>query len=777
MKFLTLIPNADQPVRNPITSMPSRLHISVSGTVQGVGFRPFVYRLATELHLTGWVSNGMGGVTIDVEGDDARLKEFMERLETGRPVISSIQSIESSQRDPVGYADFSIQESEEDGNPTALILPDIATCPECLAEIRDPSNRRHLYPFTNCTNCGPRFTIINSLPYDRPNTSMSQFMMCPACLAEYRDPSNRRFHAQPNACPKCGPHVELWNCAGMPLACHHDAVLQTVELLRAGQIVAAKGMGGFHLLVDACNDSAVRELRRRKRREEKPFAVMSPDLTTIRYWARVNDVEQHALMSTAAPIVLLRRLGDGSPLAPSIAPGNPWIGVMLPSNPLHHILMNELGSPLVATSGNATDEPICTDEHDALFRLNSIADAFLVHNRPIVRYVDDSIVRVVLGRELVLRRSRGIAPLPVSLHQAVPDTIAVGAHLKNTIAIAKGTNILLSQHLGDLETEQSLHAFKKEIVDLRTMYDLNPSLIVSDTHPDYLSTVEAHTSGLPLRQIQHHVAHIASCMADNALAPPLLGIAWDGTGLGTDGTIWGGEFFRFKSDGIKRIASFKPLPLPGGDASIREPRRSGLGLLFDLLGDDAFEQRDIPTLLAFDRAELGIMRSMLKKKLNTPQTSSVGRLFDAVASFMGLRQISTFEGQAAMDVEFRAEGSNTVEPYPFESVDSQGLLVVHWEAMVREILADLRTGQEGSGVASRFHATLAAIALAVAHHVQEERVVLSGGCFQNSRLLTSVVELLRSNGFKPYWHQRVPPNDGGIALGQVYAARCLPQFR
>ena len=573
-----------------------RLKITIHGAVQGVGFRPFVYRLATNLNLAGWVSNTTQGVFIEVEGDKKTLDQFLLRLQREAPPRAFIQSFEFSFLDFIGFSDFKIRESDSSGAKTVLVLPDIATCQDCLRDIFDPSNRRYLYPFTNCTNCGPRFSIIETLPYDRLNTSMKMFKMCPECQAEYDNPLNRRFHAQPNACTACGPQLELWDNEGKVLSSQHNALIQAVDGIRAGKIVAIKGLGGFHLIVDARNDDAVQRLRDRKHREEKPFALMYPTLDAIKLDCQVNELEERLLFSPESPIVLLSRKQSAISnqqsdsnrqqlktsnqqlsVTNSIAPNNPYLGVMLPYTPLHYILMKELGFPIVATSGNLSDEPICTNEHEAVNRLRDIADMFLVHNRHIVRHVDDSIVRVMMERELVLRRARGYAPLPIQIRaRCDAPLLAVGAHLKNTIALASNDNIFISQHIGDLETRESLDAFHNVISDFKTLYETKPTKIICDLHPDYLSSKFARSTDIPLIEIQHHYAHIASCMAENQLEGDVLGVSWDGTGYGPDGTIWGGEFLSTTQTSFTRVATFRPFRLPGGEIAIKEPRRTAL---------------------------------------------------------------------------------------------------------------------------------------------------------------------------------------------------------
>ncbi|MBI5394357.1 MAG: carbamoyltransferase HypF [Verrucomicrobia bacterium] len=745
-----------------------RLRITIRGAVQGVGFRPFVYRLATELGLVGWVNNTTQGVVIEVEGVRHELENFLLRLDPEKPPRAFVQSLEWSFLDPVGYAHFEIRESDAAGAKTALILPDFAICPDCLRDIRDPANRRYRYPFTNCTHCGPRFSIIEALPYDRANTTMKAFHMCDACRAEYDDPRDRRFHAQPNACPQCGPQLELWNAAGKPLRARHEALRAAADAVRAGEIVAVKGLGGFHLIVDARSEVAVARLRWRKHREEKPLALMVPSLEAVRAHCEVCELEERLLASPESPIVLLRRRGPD--IAPTVAPGNPYLGVMLPYTPLHYLLMEELGFPVVATSGNLSDEPICTDEREALKRLAGIADLFLVHNRPIARHVDDSIVRVLMGRELVLRRARGYAPLPVHLAAPAPPLLAVGAHLKNTVALASGQDVFISQHIGDLETAEAFAAFRRVVEDFERLDEVRPVAIACDAHPEYLSSKYAAGRGLRTVSVQHHFAHVLSCMAENELEEPVLGVAWDGTGYGLDGTIWGGEFLHATAGGFTRAAHLRTFRLPGGDEAVKRPRRTALGLLYEIYGEAVFEMRDLPPVAACASEEAGLLRTMLQRGLNAPRTSSAGRLFDAVAAIAGLRQEVKFEGQAAMELEFALDGAETDAVYEFGFVDEGGPLVVDWAPMVRGIVSDARESTPIGLISAKFHNTLAECVAAVARRLGEERVVLTGGCFQNRYLTERTVRRLRENQFRPYWHQRVPPNDGGIALGQLVAA-------
>jgi hydrogenase maturation protein HypF len=743
-----------------------RLRLDIQGAVQGVGFRPFVYRLARSIGLNGWVTNSSQGVAIEVEGDMVHLQAFQLRLPQEKPSPAFIQSLETHYLDPVGLGTFEIRQSLTAGKKTALVLPDIATCPECLNEIFNPTDRRFQYPFTNCTLCGPRYSIIEALPYDRPSTSMKHFKMCPACEAEYHDPLNRRFHAQPNACPLCGPRLSLMTADGIVIATGHHALTAAAARLRDGAILALKGVGGFHLMADAADDTAIVRLRRRKRRGEKPFAVMVPDLPTAERVCQVDCLERQLLTSPAAPIVILkRRIVDGTVVSLEVAPGNPTLGLMLPYSPLHHLLLYQIGRPVVATSGNRSDEPICIDDTEALERLQDIADIFLMHDRPIVRPVDDSVVMVMLGREMMLRRSRGYAPLPVKLRNEGPDLLAVGAHLKNTVALRVGSNAFISQHIGNLETEEAFVAFQQTINNLKGLFAAAPTAVVCDRHPGYRSTRYASKQSDRLLSVQHHHAHILSCMAENEVEGPVLGIAWDGSGYGDDGTIWGGEFLLVDENRWRRIAAFRTFGLPGGATAVREPRRSALGLLYELFGDRTGKMTALAPIRSFDDRQRRILLQMITQSVNTPRTSSVGRLFDSVAALIGLRQIADFEGQAAMELEFSI-GSSTDEPaYPFAIGER-----IDWQPLIESILADLAKGISADRIAGRFHQTLAEIITQAAHYGGEKQVVLTGGCFQNRYLTERAITRLQQDGFQVYWHQRLPPNDGGIALGQLIAA-------
>jgi hydrogenase maturation protein HypF len=782
----------------------ARLRVEIQGAVQGVGFRPFVYRLATQMNLAGWVINDTTGVFIEVEGPKDVLDQFLERLAADKPPLSIIQSLESSWLAPASYERFEIRHSDATGAKTALVLPDIATCPECLHEVLDPADRRYRYPFTNCTNCGPRFSIIEALPYDRPNTSMRRFTMCPLCMREYGDPLDRRFHAQPNACPVCGPRLTLYDCGLRIADCGlkdktdtqdsksvtaqgADALSRAASALRAGRIIAVKGLGGFHLMVDARNGEALARLRERKPRHAKPFAVMARDLEQVMALCDVSDADAALLTSPESPIVLLQRR-PGAPISDQVAPGNPNLGIMLPYTPLHHLLLRELDFPVVATSGNLADEPICTDEEEAMIRLGGIAEAFLVHDRPIVRHVDDSVAWMVEGQPRLLRRARGYAPLPVTLSEPVPTLLAVGAHLKNTVALSVGRQVFISQHIGDLETPEAVDAFERVIADFSRLYEAVPVAIAHDLHPDYLSTRWAKQNcGLPIADcecppertpairnlvgVQHHHAHLAACLADNGITGPALGVTWDGTGYGTDGTIWGGEFLLGDATQVTRVAHLRPFRLPGGDAAVHEPRRVALAMLWETYGgESALEMDDLAPVRALAPAERGLIGQMLRAGVNSPVTTSAGRLFDGVAALIDLHQRVSFEGQAAMALEFAVDKTET-GAYPFVIRGSDDLpLVLDWAPLLEALITDLRHGVGAHIMAARFHNGLADLILEVARRTDRSRVALTGGCFQNRLLTERTAGKLRSAGFQVLLHRQVPPNDGGISLGQIAVA-------
>jgi hydrogenase maturation protein HypF len=721
-----------------------RIRISVYGTVQGVGFRPFVCRLARELDLTGHVSNNSSGAVIEVEGPGESLVRFMMRLEQERPKPCQIHARETAILEPAGYASFEILASEAAASKNAVVMPDLAACPECLAEIADPAARRFGYPFTNCTNCGPRYTIIRGIPYDRPNTSMVSFTMCSECRAEYETITDRRFHAQPIACPRCGPELQP------PV----DAV---AEYLRRGGIVALKGIGGFQLLCDARNGEAVRRLRARKQREEKPFAVMFPDLGAVLSECMVSAEEQALLESSASPIVLLRARDGGCGLAAEVSMSSPYVGAMLPYSPLHALLLARCGFPLVATSGNLSDEPIATDNEEATARLHSIADYFALHDRPIVRACDDSVARVQNGHEVVIRRARGYAPLPVMVRNPLRKVLALGAHLKNTVAIGVGRQVFLSQHIGDLETTAAFQAFLRAIDDLRALYEFEPELVACDLHPDYASTRHAETLGMPLVRVQHHMAHVAACAAENDIDEPYLGVAWDGTGYGTDGVIWGSEFFAVNAWDFQRVAHLRPFRLPGGESAIRDCRKTALSLLVSMgmdAGPSGVSERDAAVLMR-----------MMERGLNSPWTTSMGRLLDAAAALTGIASRNGYEGQAPMKFEAAIARVDSGS-YPAPVIDN----TLDWGPAILSLMGDVQGGVDRGDIARRFHNTLVEWIVTVAREIGLERVVLSGGVFQNCYLVERTVARLASAGHRTYTHQRVPPNDGGIALGQAAIA-------
>ena len=712
----------------------SRLRITLHGAVQGVGFRPFVYRLATEMKLGGWVLNSARGLVVEVEGPRDKLETFTARLKSERPRPALVQAQDSIQLPPAGFTGFEIRASDDANEMSAGLLPDLALCDECLGELFAPGNRRFGYPFINCTNCGPRYSIIRDIPYDRCNTTMSEFEFCEACSREYFDPLNRRFDAQPNACPVCGPKLE-----GI-------TVEQVATSLSAGQIVALKGIGGFQLLVDARSESAVACLRERKAREEKPFALMMPTIEMIREYCHVSATEQKLLESPAAPIVLLQP-NDQSRLASNVAHNSPYLGVMLPYSPMHHLLMKAFPFPIIATSGNRSDEPIAIENEEARERLGEIADLFLTHNRHIARPCDDSVVRVARGRESVIRRARGYAPLPVRVDRELAPVLAVGGHLKNTVAIAVGPQVVLSQHIGDLDTPQARDAFTRAIDDLCRLYRFTPEKIACDLHPDYWSTQWALASGLPVEAVQHHHAHAASCAAENGVRGPHLAICWDGTGYGLDGTVWGGEFFLADGHGFERCAHLRPFRLPGGEAAIREGWRSAAGLMFEI---GEFDQID------------RIIARMLERGINSPLTTSVGRLFDAVAAITGIARENRFEGQAPMLLE-RAIGSLvTDEAYPLPNGD--------WEGLVRNVSRDVALGVAQSLIAARFHNALVNWIPEVARKSGVKQVVMSGGVFHNRYLVERAAAKLEAFGFEVFTHRLVPAGDGGLALGQAVLA-------
>jgi len=779
-----------------------RMRVEVEGTVQGVGFRPFVYRLARELELAGWVHNTMDGVVIEVEGSSQAVEMFLGRLWSETPAAACVESVNQRIIPVLKETDFAICSSTERGRRALAIPPDLTTCADCLRELADPSDRRFRYPFLTCTQCGPRYSLLTQMPYERRHTTMNGFQLCSACQTEYDTKDDRRFHAESIACPNCGPHVQLWDEEGCETEHGEEALRQAEDLLLAGSIVAVKGLGGFQLWVDAGSQEAVRRLRTKKQRPDKPFAVLFPSLNAAREYCVLSSEEEVLLSSPRAPIVLVHQRQAIS-LAEAVAPGHPYLGVMLPTTPLHHLLMQDLQRPMVATSGNRSDEPIVTDEREAPVRLRGIADAFLVHDRPIARPVDDSVVRVVddgfnpTDREasdkpktnvLILRRARGYAPQAIRLRGSIAEQsgqkpiLAVGGHLKNTVALLCENRVWLSQHLGDLSTLEADAAFRQAVEDLQQLFQVKPQRIACDTHPDYRSTHFAHELAadlsVPLVSVQHHHAHVASCMAEHGLDGEVLGVAWDGAGYGNNGQVWGGEFLIAGYERFTRFAHLRPFRLPGGDAAMREPRRSAAAVLWEIIG----EQMPAYQLPSWDAArdEREGLAELLRSGLASPWTTSMGRLFDAVASLTGLRHRTSFEGQAAMAVEFAAvqaqsPGENVEPGYPMVLLESDapgGSQTLDWRPTIHAMLEDLGKGVHPEYIAVRFHSGLAAGLVRVAQAAGLPRVVLSGGCFQNGLLLSLARQRLEEAGFVVYSHSLVPPNDGGLSLGQAVIAAC-----
>jgi hydrogenase maturation protein HypF len=776
-----------------------RRQIGVRGVVQGVGFRPFVYRLAHDHELNGWVLNHSGGVEIEVEGAPAALDAFVRALTEQAPPLARIVAVEAAGAPPVGYEQFEIRHSVAEEGRYQLISPDIATCADCLSELLDPADRRYRYPFTNCTNCGPRFTIIRDIPYDRPLTTMAPFAMCPDCQREYDDPLDRRFHAQPNACPVCGPHIWLEK-SGDQHASGDEAMRLAGEMLLAGRILAIKGLGGFHLACDATASAAVQTLRARKGRPAKPLAVMMATLEDVRRHCYVSDEEELLLLSQQCPIVLLR-WRDESTVVRDVAPNHNYLGVMLPYTPLHHVLLRDVGRPLVMTSGNLSEEPIARDNDEARERLGHLADGFLMHNRDIYARYDDSVwfspvpnsPKPSLRQPQPLRRSRGYAPFPIRLPFHTKPVLATGADLKNTFCLARDDFAFLSQHIGDMENLETLEHLQVTVDLYKHLFRVEPERVAYDMHPGYFSTQFARS--LPcspdcLVAVQHHQAHIASCLVDNEWpldGGPVIGVAWDGTGYGLDGHIWGGEFFVGDYRGFRRAAHLEYLPLPGGDAAIRHPWRLALGYVYALTG----ETPDLPVspgqqAPGITAEEAGVVRSQIDRNLNTPLTSAAGRLFDAVAALGGVRQHVSYEAQAAIELEMMAtawqdgrQSADETRPYPFQVEAEEASTVIGLRDLIGAIRSDLEVGRSQAEIGWRFHLTMAQMVATVCQQIAKETglrtVALSGGCFQNRLLLSMSVQRLEQAGFTVLLHRRVPCNDGGISLGQVALARAEPE--
>ncbi|MBU5613117.1 carbamoyltransferase HypF [Geomonas azotofigens] len=748
-----------------------RASLEIDGIVQGVGFRPFVYRLALRFGLSGWVRNTGQGVQIEAEGEGDHLLTFSHALREQAPPLAVIGALKFEKIAPTGDEGFVILDSAKAGKG-GEVSPDCDVCDDCLAELFDPDNRRYLYPFINCTNCGPRYSIITGIPYDRPATTMAGFAMCDDCLAEYHDPLHRRFHAQPNACPVCGPRLSLVDRDGVAVA--GNPLEQALAALREGRIVAVKGVGGYHLAVDACSEAAVGLLRRRKKRDEKPFAMLAADLDSVRRHVLCSDLEGRLLEGVERPIVLMRKLPQ-TPVAELVAPGNGWFGFMLPGNPLQHLLALGFGGPLVMTSGNLSDEPIAYRDDDALRMLSGIADLFLTNDREIHTRTDDSVIRLYRGEPLFLRRSRGYVPRALALPGEQASVLALGAELKATLCLTRGARGFMSQHIGDLKNAATMASLEESAGHLQRLLEIAPEVVAHDLHPDYLSTVYGQGLGLPCVAVQHHHAHMASCMAENALDGDVIGVILDGTGYGSDGTIWGGEFLVGGYQGFERRGYFAPMRMPGGDAAVKEPFRMALSALFRLHGAELFMQ-PLAVCEQVQEADRPLFLKMLEKGINAPLTSSCGRLFDAVSALLGVRQRISYEGQAAIELEALAETGRVSEPYPYLVTGEAGD-VLDFGPAVAAICADLAAGRSRADIARAFHRTVAAAIVEMCGLIRAarglDRVVLSGGVFQNRLLTEDVAERLAAEEFRVYCHRLVPPNDGGLALGQAVIAGSL----
>jgi hydrogenase maturation protein HypF len=756
-----------------ITSV-TLVRISVRGVVQGVGFRPFVYQLAQRHNLWGWVCNTSEDVQIEVEGESKDIELFTNDLRKQAPPMSRIEDIKVTHGAPHYYDKFEIRPSVAKDGQYQLVSPDIATCPDCLKEIFNPADRRYRYPFTNCTNCGPRFTIIKDIPYDRPNTTMQGFKMCPACQKEYNDPLNRRFHAQPNACPVCGPQLELVDAEGKPIECK-DITRKAAELLKKGKIVAIKGLGGFLLACDATSGDVVNKLRQRKNRPAKPLAVMVANLIEVRQHCEVNVSEENLLTSPGSPIVLMKWKAK-SKISPAVAPELKYLGLMLPYTPLHHLLLSEVSRPLVMTSGNLSEEPIAKDNDEALHRLGNIADYFLMHNRDIYARYDDSVMIVEKDIPRFTRRARGYAPYPIHLPFKARQILGCGAEEKNTFYLTRDNYAFISQHIGDMENMETMEHYVNTIDLYTKLFRIKPEIIAHDMHPEYLPTKYAKELGakerLKLYPVQHHHAHIAACIADNGITGKVIGVALDGTGYGTDGNIWGGEFMAVDYKSFKRLAHLEYLPLPGGALAIKKPYRTAIGYL-QALGIDL--DKKLPFLKQVDDNETKIIKNQIESKFNAPLTSSMGRLFDVVSALAGIRGVIEYEAQAAIAMETLAnDAAKETGDYPFSFEKQNGVSIIRIGDLLKAIIRDIINEIPQAVIAGRFHNTVAQMIVKTCQHISSEtglkRAALSGGVFQNRLLLRKACALLESAGFEVYTHHQVPCNDGGIALGQVAIA-------
>ncbi len=747
-----------------------RARVRGEGIVQGVGFRPFVYSLATEYGLGGWVLNDGEGVLLEVEGPREQVQRFVDSLADSCPPVARLENLTTELLEPFGYRQFEIRQSRDAEHRSVLVSPDLAVCPQCLEELFCPTDRRFQYPFINCTNCGPRYTIILDLPYDRKATTMSAFTMCDACRREYESPADRRFHAQPNACADCGPCVSLLDSQGQRVPCD-DPIGGAAQLLKEGKILAVKGLGGYHIACDATNQQVVAELRKRKSRPSKPFAVMCRDLATVRSTCVLGVQEEELLCSARAPIVLLQRRSENG-LAPNVSPGQRCHGLMLPYTPLHHLLLRKCGKPLVMTSGNRRDEPIRFADDDAAKSLSDVVDYFLTHDRPIQVRCDDSVVRVFEREPLVLRRSRGYVPKPIELAFEAPHVLASGADMKNTFCVTKGRRAFLSHYIGELSSPESIEALHEGVQHFLRVFDVRPSCVAHDAHPDYLST--GYALSFPTNQkvaVQHHHAHVASCLAEHKLDERVIGVVFDGAGYGTDGAVWGGEFLVCDLCQYERAAHLSYIPLPGGDAAAKEPWRMAVAYLWALLGDDVATSQLVPEHIRHQPLEFVV--HAIERGLNMPMTSSMGRLFDAVSALLGICEKASYEGEAAILLEMAAS-SHTRTEYPFDTDVNCAPMQIDVRRTIEAVLRDKARGVAPDELAGRFHNTVAAIVQNVCRLLREGtgigKVALSGGVFQNCLLLGKVTERLHSIGFAVLTHSEVPPNDGGIALGQAAIA-------
>jgi len=757
-----------------------RLKISIRGLVQGVGFRPFIYQLAIKYNLKGWVCNTSADVKIEVEGERTSLEQFLAELETLAPPPAHIEDILVTSEPPAGYERFEIQGSISEKGKYQLVSPDIATCSDCLKEILSPGDRRYRYPFTNCTNCGPRFTIIEDIPYDRPRTTMRNFKMCPQCQKEYDDPLNRRFHAQPNACPHCGPRLQLADSTGAPVS-ESDPLTAVSRLLKEGKIIAIKGLGGFLLACDANNEKAVSLLRERKRRPSKPLAVMMATLKEVRQHCLVSSTEEELLTSPQCSIVLLRRKTESS-ISSLVAPRVNYLGVMLPYTPLHHVLLAETGLTLVMTSGNLSEEPIARDNDEAVRRLKGIADYFLLHNRDIYSRYDDSVTMVETDKPQMVRRARGYAPYPVHLPFKAKQILACGAELNNTFCLTRDEYAFLSQHIGDMENLETMEHFETTIELYKRLFRVQPEIIAYDMHPEYLSTkyakaMDNDAADITFVPVQHHHAHLVSCLVDNGLMEPVIGVALDGTGFGTDGCIWGGEFLVVNCQGFNRLGHLQYVPLPGGAAAIKKPYRMAISYLLSLVGEDVMNQR-LSFLSRIDSLELGIIRKQIERRINLPLTSSCGRLFDAVSALVGVRDRIDYDAQAAIELEMVADESETGS-YPFSIIEQDGINIVRLGELFSAIVIDLGKKVSPASISMKFHRTVAQMVTQMCQRLSRRtginKVALSGGVFQNRLLLRLTTAALEDAGFGVLTHGKVPANDGGISLGQAVIANFIAE--